>query len=98
MLHGKACFPNAFPSYASHVWEIIVTFLPHQQSFMALELQGKFRRAHFIFQGSLETNHAVYELLGFPQDLAFSRAMLSHQLLSMEQLHVETFSKLQGLL
>lgn len=52
MLYAKACFPNAFPSHASNVCEITVTFLPHQQSFMALELPvtaGEILRSSFYF-------------------------------------------------
>lgn len=46
----------------------------HLWLWSCLSLQGKFRRANFIFQGNLETISAVFELLGFPQGLAFSRA------------------------
>lgn len=48
----------------------------HLRPWSYLSLQRKFRRTNFICQGNLETLSAVFELLGFPQDLAFSRAML----------------------
>lgn len=73
---STACFPNAFQSRPSNVYETVVA---QQQSFMPLELPapaGAIRKSSFYFRRILETISTWFELLGFPQSSAFSRGVL----------------------
>lgn len=70
----------------SKAYEITMTLLPQQQSFMPLELPataGEIGKSSFDFQRNLEAISAQFELLGFLQSLAFSRIAL----LSSASLH-----------